>query len=156
MHPNARTLSGLIGLLILVSAWAADNSVQYGQLCSMSADCEGNNICSHIVIDDSYQMNYGSAPKFEQTDLKTERLGVCVECEDDCDCPVNQYCSVDEDATIPDWKGIINIANLNPGAGLTGASRTKAMVIARALPFANLHVRGVTVAIVAKLLSQRL
>mmetsp|Transcript_20070 Transcript_20070/g.48451 ORF Transcript_20070/g.48451 Transcript_20070/m.48451 type:complete len:381 (+) Transcript_20070:264-1406(+) len=143
MHHTARNVSGLLGLLILVSSLSAADAqtVQYGQLCSVSADCERNNICSLIVTDDSYQMNHGRAPKFEQTDLKTVRLGVCVQCEDDCDCAVNQYCSVDEEASVPDWKGIITNDNLNPGNGLTDASRIKAKAIA--LAWEDIKIRSV-------------
>jgi hypothetical protein len=30
-------------------------------------------------------------------------MGVCVECEDDCDCGVNEYCGIDRDKSVPDW-----------------------------------------------------
>ncbi len=37
-------------------------------------------------------------------------LGVCVQCQGDCNCGVNEYCAIDEDNAIPNFKDM-NTAN---------------------------------------------
>eukprot|EP00277_Geminigera_cryophila_P042495 CAMPEP_0173077260 /NCGR_PEP_ID=MMETSP1102-20130122/13079_1 /TAXON_ID=49646 /ORGANISM="Geminigera sp., Strain Caron Lab Isolate" /LENGTH=435 /DNA_ID=CAMNT_0013947631 /DNA_START=106 /DNA_END=1413 /DNA_ORIENTATION=+ len=90
------------------AATGADTSET--RLCTAagSGECPGNQpICSLFLTDVSSReradITVESLQVGSRASAAISRRGICVECEDDCDCGVNQYCGIDHDypKTIP-------------------------------------------------------
>jgi hypothetical protein len=72
--------------------------------------------------DDTYQYNVrnNQSDMRQDVDIAKRRLGVCVQCKEECDCGVNEYCAVDYNKQIPNWS-LIKPENM--GFGLTAIQK---------------------------------
>jgi hypothetical protein len=70
---------------------------KYGTFCNRSDVCDdAAPFCNIYFVDSSYAKNRKSDISIlPSADLAPRRYGVCVQCLDDCDCDVNQYCGTD-------------------------------------------------------------
>jgi hypothetical protein len=84
-------------LAVVLVCPAVVTAVPYGSECAESIDCDGTLRCKDFFWDLSARTLKGNATLVKK--------GLCVECDDDCDCGVNQYCGIDVDSpvTIPSF-----------------------------------------------------
>jgi len=84
-------------LAVVLVCPALVTAVPYGSECAESTDCDGTLRCREFFWDLSARMLKGNATLVKK--------GLCVECDDECDCGVNQYCGIDVDSpvTIPSF-----------------------------------------------------
>ena len=75
---------------------------KYGAFCNASATCDdAAPFCNIYFVDASYTNNMESdVSSLRSANLIPQKYGICVECLDDCDCDVNQYCGTDPLAPI--------------------------------------------------------
>eukprot|EP00281_Chroomonas_sp_CCMP1168_P030988 CAMPEP_0206253514 /NCGR_PEP_ID=MMETSP0047_2-20121206/23191_1 /ASSEMBLY_ACC=CAM_ASM_000192 /TAXON_ID=195065 /ORGANISM="Chroomonas mesostigmatica_cf, Strain CCMP1168" /LENGTH=625 /DNA_ID=CAMNT_0053679725 /DNA_START=12 /DNA_END=1889 /DNA_ORIENTATION=- len=134
---------GLRGLAaraaVLCALLPVARGAAYGERCTKTTDCsEGARFCSFFFMDDSYERNTVSNTNLAPPNNSiTQHEGVCVDCQSDCDCGVNQYCGVDPDSVIVPWA---TIKSNNDGNGANSFQKKVIEVYARS--FEGMKIRS--------------
>lgn len=72
------------------------STANYGKACSSALDCTDASapICLIYFTDSSPLANTGSYSDPKPNPAASVQKGYCVQCKQDCDCDVNQYCGI--------------------------------------------------------------
>mmetsp|Transcript_61909 Transcript_61909/g.152442 ORF Transcript_61909/g.152442 Transcript_61909/m.152442 type:complete len:623 (-) Transcript_61909:53-1921(-) len=130
-------------LLVLLAAAGPAHAANYGEACTVDADCtEGRApLCAIYFTDTSFEKNIVSSTDVTPAAGAVRQVkGVCVECQSDCDCGVNQFCGIDADRNEPivPWATIIST---NTGNGITNAQRKQVQLDAQS--FTGMKIKSV-------------